>query len=91
MARISNRFLYHLHVCNLNGKISSFSRKKSDALVGHVNTFHILQTSELAIFSRNPSQISKILKSGNQMIAQEILEFQNSEYEVHQSSSTDEG
>jgi hypothetical protein len=33
--------------------------KKSDALVKRVSTFHILQTSELAIFSRNPPQISK--------------------------------
>jgi hypothetical protein len=42
-----------------------FIPKKSDALVGRVSTFHILQTSELAIFFRNPLQISKISKSEN--------------------------
>jgi hypothetical protein len=40
-------------------------KKKSDALVGRVSTFHILETYELAIFSRNPPQISKIYKPEN--------------------------
>jgi hypothetical protein len=39
--------------------------KKSDALVGRVATFHILQTSELAIFFRNPPQILETSKSEN--------------------------
>jgi hypothetical protein len=42
-----------------------FMAKKTDAVVGRVSTFHILQTSELAIFSRNPPQISKTSKSEN--------------------------
>jgi hypothetical protein len=37
--------------------------KKSDELVGRVSTFHILHTSELAIFSRNPPKIYKTSKS----------------------------
>jgi hypothetical protein len=39
--------------------------KKSSALVRRVSTLHILQTSGLAIFSRNPPQISKTSKSEN--------------------------
>jgi hypothetical protein len=42
-----------------------FVKKKPDALVGRVATFHILQTCELAIFPRNPPQISKTSKSEN--------------------------
>jgi hypothetical protein len=39
-------------------------KKKSDAPTRRVSTFHILlKTSELAIFSRNPPQISKTSKS----------------------------
>jgi hypothetical protein len=51
--------------CKKNHVLGLFIPKKSDALVGRVSTFNILETCELAIFFRNPPQISKTFKYEN--------------------------
>jgi hypothetical protein len=49
--------------------------KKSDALVGRVSILNILETCELAIFSRNLPQISKTYKSENHTLKDSWILF----------------